>query len=326
MKIRAFDWRDLPTLHRYRRQSIFLHSSLLLTRGPVLISGALLSTLSPATGIFTSVSIADGDGGQVLIGQTVHTPGSQCAQLTFLVPDAALNSAALPALLEHLSAQAVEHGALRLVAEVEERTQAFEALRRVGFATYARQHIWRVDEQPSPEPKASGWRPATERDLIAVRSLYNNLIPGLVQQVEPFPAERLHGMVYQQDDDVLAYVELKYGHRGIWAQPFIHPDVEEVSQCVTGLLRNLPIRPNRPVFVCIRSYQSWLEVALDDLGAEPLSHQAIMVKHLAVPQKAFRSYPLPALEGGHPEVSAPISGARFQEPLREAQPWVQMES
>jgi hypothetical protein len=32
----------------------------------------------------------------------------------------------------------------------------------------------------------------------------------------------------------------------------------------------------------------------------------VMVKHLAIQQKAARSFALPALEGGHAEISAPF--------------------
>jgi hypothetical protein len=60
---------DLPALHRYRQQSVFLHSSLVLTRGPMLISGAMLSTLAPSMGIFTSVSLENSDKNHLLIGQ-----------------------------------------------------------------------------------------------------------------------------------------------------------------------------------------------------------------------------------------------------------------
>ncbi len=56
MTVRQFDWRDLPTLHRYRRESVFLDSALLLTRGSQLLTGALFSYLAPSLGIFTCVS------------------------------------------------------------------------------------------------------------------------------------------------------------------------------------------------------------------------------------------------------------------------------
>jgi hypothetical protein len=233
--------------------------------------------------------------------------GSQCAQLTFMTPDEALSSAALPPLLEHLSSQVAERGSFRLLADVDEEALAFEVLRQSGFAIYARQRVWQWKGAPAGESKSNEWRQATDRDLIPVRSLYNNLIPGLVQQVEPFPAERLHGLVYRQEEDVLGFVELRYGHRGIWAQPFIHPDLEDVSVHLASLLANLPSRLSRPVYLCVRSYQSWLEPGLESLGAEPNPRQAMMVKHLAIPQKALRTLALPAIEGGRPEISAPIS-------------------
>jgi hypothetical protein len=306
MTIRPFDWRDLPALYRYRNQSVFLYSALVLTRGPLLMPGALLSSLMPAMGIFTSVSSKNGDTDQALIGQILHIPGSQFAQLTFLAPDAALESGAILPLLDYLASQAGERGAYRLVADVDERTTAFEALRRASYAIYTRQRIWRLKEQVVEKNGAHSWLPANDRDLIAVRSLYYNLVPGLVQQVEPFPTERLHGFVYRDGEDLLAYVEMKYGSKGIWAQPFVHPDAEEIPARLVDLLKDLPSRRSRPVYICVRSYQAWLEPALEDLGAECSPRQAVMVKHLAIQQKAARSFALPALEGGHAEISAPF--------------------
>jgi hypothetical protein len=312
MSIRSFDWRDLPALHRYKRRSVFLHSALVLTRGPLMISGALLSSLTPAMGIFTAVSTRNGRSDEVIIGQMIHMPGAPFAQLTFLAPDAALDSSAILSLLDHLASQAGERGAFRLVADVDERTQAFEALRRCSFAIYTRQRIWRIQEPLVEKDECSAWRQANERDLIAVRSLYSNLVPGLVQQVEPFPAERLHGVVYHDGEDLQAYVELKYGPRGIWAQPFIHPDAEKVAFRLVDLLKVIPYRRSRPVYLCIRSYQSWLETALEELGAESSPRQAVMVKHLAITQKAIRAFSLPALEGGHAEVSVPFARVEKQ--------------
>jgi hypothetical protein len=310
MTIRPFDWRDLPALHRYRQQCVYLNTALVLTRGPFLISGALLSTLAPGMGIFTSVSQERGEKNYTLIGQTIHTPGSQCSQLTFLTPDEALELEALQPLLEHLSTQAVERGAFRLLGDVDESTRAFEALRHSGFAIYARQRIWKVVEIPAAASPVTEWRPATDRDLIPVRSLYNNIIPGLVQQVEPFPTEHLNGLIYHLEEDLPAYVDLRYGHRGVWAQPFIHPDMKDVTERLQDMLAALPNRLSRPVYLCVRSYQSWLEPAIESLGAEPSPRQAMMVKHFAIPQKVLRSLTRPAIEGGRPEVSAPVSQAQ----------------
>jgi hypothetical protein len=256
------------------------------------------------------VSVENDNVDQVIIGQTMLASGAQCAHLTFLAPDEALELASLSPLLEYIASQAVERGAFRILAEVDEESLAFESLRQSGFAIYARQRIWCISDNVAADPTTSTWQTATDRDLIPVRSLYNNLVPGLVQQAEPFPAERLRGVVFRQGDDLLAFVEVKYGRRGVWAQPFIHPDAEQLAENLAGLFHNLQIRYSRPLYACVRSYQSWLEPAVEKLGAEASSRQAVMVRHLAVPQKALRAFALPAMEAGQPEPTASIARAQ----------------
>ncbi len=99
-------------------------------------------------GIFTCVSTRQRRYRPRSDRQVIHPTGAQFAHLTFFCPDEAMHSTALPALLDHLSGQAVERGAFRLLADVDERSQAFEALRRAGFAIYARQRIWQLEGQP----------------------------------------------------------------------------------------------------------------------------------------------------------------------------------
>ncbi len=179
-----------------------------------------------------------------------------------------------------------------------------------GFTTYARQRIWQLTGAPRGEPAATPWRVGSAGDCLRVRALYNDLVPGLVQQVEPPPTNRPRGLVYLEGDDLLAYIEVHYGPQGIWVQPFIHPDSENVAARLVDLMLKLPYRRSRPVYLCVRSYQSWLETAIEELGAEAGPRQAVMVKRLALPQKATRTYALPALEGRQPEITAPITQAR----------------
>ena len=74
-------------------------------------------------------------------------------------------------------------------------------------------------------------------------------------------------MVYYQDGDLLAFVELKFGRNGVWVQPFIHPDAAGFDKYLFHLLQDLPSRGNRPLYICVRSYQSWLESAIERMGA-----------------------------------------------------------
>jgi hypothetical protein len=72
------------------------------------------------------------------------------------------------------------------------------------------------------------------------------------------------------------------------------------------LLLSLPNRRSRPVYICVRSYQSWIEHNLENLGALAGPQQAVMVKHLAIAKRVVRSFALPAIESGQPEVTAPF--------------------
>jgi hypothetical protein len=306
MTIRPFDWRDLPILLRYRNRGLFFDNKLVLTRGSGLVpAGALFSSFAPATGIFTYLC-SNSSCEPPLIGQLMHDSNSSCARLAFLAPECAIESPALSTLFEYMLVRIGERGAYHLLAEVRDEDPAFEVLRRNSFAIFARQRIWQLTGEPLGEPETTPWRAGIERDGFMVRSLYSNLVPGLVQQVEAPPANPQCGLVYFQGNELLAYVELKYGSRGIWVHPFIHPGAEMVPARLVDLLKNLPQRKSRPIYICVRSYQSWLEPALEDLGAEPGPRQAVMVKHLAIAKRVAQSFRLKKIEGGHPEVTAPL--------------------
>jgi hypothetical protein len=83
------------------------------------------------------------------------------------------------------------------------------------------------------------------------------------------------------NEGMKCYVGVSQGVYGIVLSPLIHPEVTDVSAKLASLIANLPDRRNRPVYVCVRSYQAWLEPVLADLGAQGADRQAVMVKHLA---------------------------------------------
>ena len=82
------------------------------------------------------------------------------------------------------------------------------------------------------------------------------------------------------DDGGKCYVGVAHGMYGIVLTPLIHPEATDVSEKLASLICNLPDRRNRPVYICVRSYQAWLEPVLADLGAKAAERQAVMVKHL----------------------------------------------
>lgn len=307
MSIRPFDWRDIFTFHRWRGEGVFLHSAWMLTRGPLSMPGAMLSSLTSAGGMVTAIYQTE-NGDLPLIGQAIQSGGSSWAHLLFLTPAQAINARSLGELHGHFAQVVTARGALRFLADIDEQSPTFEVLRQVGYAVYSRQRIWQLPKETEvdPLPQSGGWRIAVDGDLIAIRSLYHNIVPPLVQQVEPPPAAPLRGLVYQTGEALLAYVEMRYGQRGIWIQPLFHPDLQNLKAVWSELIHQVPYRFARPVYVCVRSYQAWLETVLESLGAEASPQQAVMVKHLSVSRRAVQPAAVPILESGQAEISVPF--------------------
>jgi hypothetical protein len=308
MNIRPFEWRDFPLLHKYRNQGLYLDSTRSLIHGPALIPlGAFLTFLGPALRIYTYRCEDCSPSGVPLVGQVTYTLGASYARLSFLAPENTMEMSDLSALSDYIAVQIGRQGAFHILADIDESSQVYHLLRRVGFVIYARQRIWRLDGQVTGKADMVPWRACRSSDVIGARSLYCNVVPGLVQQVEPLPKKNLKGFVHYHNGDISAYVELKYGRNGIWIQPYVHPDVENFDRQLVYLLDNLPGRRNRPLYICVRSYQSWLETAIEAIGAHPGPQQAVMVRHLTVTNRVKQTFPLTAINGTHVEPTAPIA-------------------
>ncbi len=268
-------------LYRYRKQSLCLDSALECAQGsPAAFAEVLRTRL--ADDAVTGVALAR----PLLIGQMRHVLGQPAARLAFLLPKQGLQMPALMALLEWLARVAGERGALRVVAEVDERSAAFEGLRRTGFVVYAWQRVWSFS--PSGErPEASNlWRPMRSVDEGAVRSLCQLLLPPLALAAETFLLRPGQGLVHCRGDELLAYVSVLSGAQGVYLIPIIHPDVENVEELLRDLLWGQSRGRNRPIYLTMRSYQAWLEPVLAGFQGGVAPRQALMVKHLARLQRA----------------------------------------
>lgn len=274
MNIRALDLLDLPTLSRYRNDAILLDSTRALTRGNPLSAAGFLSHFNPARHVYTAIAKENGDS---LLGSVIHTPGEIFARLLYLAPSTLLTHPSLIPLIENLSAQAGAWGAFQVVAEVEENNDAFVPLRNAGFAVYAWQRLWNLSSITEAASK-SGWKRTREVDVPSVQSLYHQIVPPLLQPIEPMP-RRAEGFIC--DEGVRCHVGAASGTSGIVLSPLIHPDVEMVGEHLATVTQSLPGRGTRPVYMRVRSYQAWLEPVLEDLGALAGPRQAVMVKHLA---------------------------------------------
>jgi hypothetical protein len=274
MTPRPLDLLDLPTLYHYRAEAISLDSARMLTRGNPLGTAGFLSYFNPARHLYTAINQENGD---TLLGGVIKTNGDAFARLVYIAPASQLTHPMLPGLIEHLSAEAGRWGAFHVLAEIDENSQAFTPLRKAGFSVYAWQRIWDVSHI-TPVEGAGIWFPVRSVEVAAVQSLYHQIVPALLQPVEPAP-KRAGGLF--STAGARCYVQLAYGMQGIVLTPLIHPDAGDVAQKLASLLKELPNRRGRPVYLCVRSYQAWLEPVLEELGGKAAPRQAVMVKHLA---------------------------------------------
>ncbi len=274
MSIRPLALLDLPQLYRFRDEAIGLDTARTLTRGNPLGAVGLLSYVNPARHIYGA--IANGEHDSVL-GGIIHSQDDTFAKLLYLAPASQLAHPDLPELIENLSVQAGTWGAFHVLAEVDEVSDVFVPLRKSGFSVYAWQRMWDVSEITEAGSRPD-WTRVRSVNLSSVQGLYHQIVPPLLHPIELQPKAPLGWM---SNDGPKCYASVMHGVYGIVLTPLIHPEAADVSEKLAALIGNLPDRRNRPVYVCVRSYQAWLEPVLEDLGAKAGQRQAVMVKHLA---------------------------------------------
>ena len=274
MSIRQLAIFDLPYVYSFRDQAIGLDTARTLTRGNPLGAVGLFAYVNPVRHIYSA--IVNGEEESVL-GGIIHSSNDTFAKLLYVAPSSQVDHPDLPELLENLSAQAGAWGAFHVLAEVDETSNVFIALRRAGFSVYAWQRMWDVSNVTTTDPSFE-WMRVRSVHLPSVQSLYHQIVPPLLQPIEQQPKI---GLGWMCNEGMKCYVSATQGAYGIVLAPLIHPEATHVSEKLASLISNLPDRRNRPVYICVRSYQAWLEPVLADLGAQGADRQAVMVKHLA---------------------------------------------
>jgi len=143
MTIRPLAILDLPYLYSFREDAIGLDTARTLTRGNPLGAVGLFAYVNPVRHIYSA--IVNGEQESVL-GGIIHSRDETFAKLLYIAPSSQLHHPDLPELIENLSAQAGTWGAFHVLAEVDETSDAFIALRKAGFSVYAWQRMWDVSE------------------------------------------------------------------------------------------------------------------------------------------------------------------------------------
>lgn len=226
-----------------------------------------------------------GKGLSPFLGQINFNPGDQNAHLVFLAPEVELMDHAILALLDHLCWESGGRGALRLLAEIDEEQQIFEMLRLSGFSIYARQQVWKFTQPKLNGDKNLSWRSFQQIDQHNLNTLYHAVVPPLVQGAEAMDKRPAHGYVHYQNGELLAYVDVISGPKGIFLTPIVHPSLHQTETLFANLFRMINGNNGRPYYLAIRDYQSWLNSTAEMLGGQPGNRRIMLVRHLINKQR-----------------------------------------
>ena len=192
MTIRSLDLLDLPVIARYRNDVLTLDSARALTRGQPLGAAGLLAYVNPARHLYAAIV----NGGEsALLGGVIHTRGDSFAKLLYLAPSSHLDHSQLPAMIEHLSAQAGD-----------QRRDLFAGSMFVGMnerrqhnAIHARRHaritlLFRADKtQRAAWRRLDGMQQG--RDNLIMQILHRGQVNGLGSSPSRFDAVVFHGRI-----------------------------------------------------------------------------------------------------------------------------------
>jgi hypothetical protein len=284
--IRNFGLRSLPLVHRLCDRSVALHPELALTHDHHPLRGALLNLVARGT---YPTYVWRADSGKASGFVQLHLDETHNhARIVYLAAadkrrpngrdDSDIADNWLP-LLEQVVAEVGHSGIHGLVAEAREIGPELPVLRQAGFAIYTRQDIWAAT-QTENQCKAT-IIPRKREDDWDIHLLYANIVPRLIQLVEPVPP--LHygnSWVLREGHELAAFIHRYDGPAASWLRLFVHPDLQTpVEDIVAAAVANRPPTPAHPVYCCVRRYQSWLGHHLAASGFSLWGGQAVMVKH-----------------------------------------------
>lgn len=285
---------------------------LALTRGAPLSLANLLSSIRPTDHVFTGVYESQ-DGSKNVIGQIHQSQNLSSAHLSYLLQPEENDAFDLVVLLEGLIKQAGHWGAKQVIADLAIDADFLPQFRKAGFSVWAKQRVFKCESGTLVESNLDKrWRTWTSGDIHAMRSLYLTLVPPLIQPVEPLTRREKLGLVYYDDNGVLqAYADLVYGPAGAWVLPLIHPEAKEnMTELLLQMLMDLPGLNGRDVFVTVRSYQPWVEHALENLSAQPGPEQVLLVRHLTIRQRVKAEFSFSPVENGKTEPTIPVTSIK----------------
>ncbi len=288
--IRPFHLRDIALVHRLGEQGVILQTQAALTRISHPTRQAMIHMFG--RGRFNTFVWKSENREAVGFAQLSMDSGNTSAHLTCIGAQGGGESAPdnievdediWLSLLDDLAREAGRRGVHNLVAEADEEGPELSLLRRAGYAVYTRQDIWICDQTPDADSDKllQSRQPIDDWDISV---LYSNIVPGLIQSVEPTPTVFAgENWVLRENGELSAFVHILSGSVANWMRLLIHPNAHTKPRIIIrGALGLKSPTPEHPIYCCVRRYQSWLQVPLEEAGFRYWGSQAVLVKHMAL--------------------------------------------
>lgn len=258
--------------------------------------------------------------------QAIKRPARAEADITYIAPllsDDVQADVVWSRLLEHVAAEAGEHGIQRLYLCITSDDPGCEVVSNSGYTPYIRETLFRLASIPqidSSQETPPQIRPQREADSLALQRLFSRYSPPVVQKAEgmftsnddaPSPLalrlwwqpENIEGVVFEEQGEIIAAVHIQHGNSGHWLRLFGDPNAPEVMEALLDYsLKTLSRHRDHPVYCAIRPYQSRFGPLLRAQNFTPEQEITRFVKHTTSFIKR------PALQRAHEAIEGSMPG------------------
>ena len=107
---------------------------------------------------------------------------------------------------------------------------------------------------------------------------------------------RPNGWKIFEEGELVGFFRIQSGPRGVWMEPFFHPEARRAAEWIGAWLGGLPPGRTEPVYICVRSYQEWLGPILSGFGFSRFDRRAVLIRRVVVPVPVREGVTLPAVE------------------------------
>lgn len=192
-----------------------------------------------------------------------------------------------PSLIDNLCLESGLRSAKFLIASTELEDCTFEKLRRCGFCPFSWQKIWRFDGASISQSDdfRSLWEPPTPEETFEIIRTQKKLMAPAVQAITKNLDRNPPELVCKENGTILGFASSKSFGGKVVVTPLFQPVGDHSLETLKSLVQ-LYLDDFREVYVRQNSDISWLSPFFEAAAVPVTPRLEMLVKHLAVQQKA----------------------------------------